>query len=89
MDENMVFVIRRNDGLTAPCDYNYLMSCESTLGLDDVISYNNLCGAKRFASERAANDFFQKLPSKEQPRHRIERVQPLHLLYFPPYRETA
>lgn len=53
------------------------------------LQYSNLCGARRFPSEKDARESFQQLPAKAQSHHRIERVQPLHLLYFPPYQETA
>lgn len=54
MYPNKVFVIRRNDGLTAPCDANYFVSCGAFAGEEQVISYNNLRGARRFDSEAAA-----------------------------------
>ena len=84
-----VFVIRKNDGLTAPCDCNYIASRFPLEDANNILPYSNLCGARRFPSEKDARESFQQLPAKAQSHHRIERVQPLHLLYFPPYQETA
>lgn len=78
-----VFVIRLNDGLTAPCDRNYFAASQT-----GRLCYSDLCGARRFTSRQSARDaLIREIEPGDREKHRIESVQPMHLAYYPP-RET-
>lgn len=80
-----VFVIRLNDGLTAPCDRNYFAA-----GQTGGLCYSDLCGARRFTSRQSAQDaLIREIEPGDREKHRIESVQPMHLDYYPPRKITA
>lgn len=80
-----VFVIRLNDGLTAPCDRNYFTASQA-----GGLRYSDLCGARRFTSRQSAWDaLIREIEPGDRERHRIESAQPMHLAYYPPRKITA
>lgn len=75
-----VYTLRLNNGLTAPCDGNYVSSIEG-----NTVGYMDLRGALRFSTEQEAEDALLCLPENVRRKHVVARVPALQLLYFPPY----
>lgn len=75
-----VYTLRLNNGLTAPCDCNYVSSVEG-----NTVGYMDLRGALRFSTKQEAEDALLCLPENVRCKHVVARVPALQLLYFPPY----
>ena len=58
-----IYTVRLNNGLTAPCDCNYVSIIQG-----DIIGYMDLRGALRFSTKQEATDALRRLP--EQVRHK-------------------
>ena len=75
-----IYTVRLNNGLTAPCDCNYVSIIQG-----DIIGYMDLRGALRFSTKQEATDALRRLPEQVRHKNIVAEVPSLQLLYFPPY----
>lgn len=75
-----IYTVRLNNGLTAPCDCNYVSSVQG-----EIVGYMDLWGALRFSTKQEAADALRRLPEPVRHKHIVAEVPALQLLYFPPY----
>ena len=74
-----IYTVRLNNGLTAPCDCNYVSSVQG-----EIVGYMDLRGALRFSTKQEAADALRRLPEPVRHKHIVAEVPVLQLLYFPP-----
>ena len=75
-----IYTVRLNNGLTAPCDCNYVSSVQG-----EIVGSMDLRGALRFSTKQEAADALRRLPEPVRHKHIVAEVPVLQLLYFPPY----